>query len=214
MRLSNELLLKTNYKNPLYSVYQGMKKRCYTPSTAGYENYGGKGIKVCEEWKNSFFTFQKWAIDNGYYYDTSKKRGDKLSIDRIDSDKDYCPENCRFIPLSENARRAGIGRKFSKETCEKISKALKGKTFSEERRKKLSICGKGKNKNNKFALKGFYKMYDKDHNLIKVFDRQKDIESFFAPKKIATGNICSAARNIGYRKSAYGYIWEYVKYED
>ena len=210
MKLSNKLLMKTNYKNPLYSVYQGMKKRCYTPSTSGYKNYGGKGIGVCEEWKNSFNAFCKWAINNGYYYDTDEPRAKKLSIDRIDSNKDYCPENCRLITLSENTKRAIIGRVVSEETRKKISVAHKGKLLTEDHKKKLSICSKGKGKNNLNAKKGFYKMYDKNYNLIKIFNRPKDIEVFFEPKRVALGTINSAAHKNGYRKTAYGYIWEYT----
>ena len=74
MILTTEELKKKNYSNPLYTVYLGMKKRCYTPSTTGFENYGGKGIQVCEEWKNDFSVFYEWAIRSGYYYNTEDGR--------------------------------------------------------------------------------------------------------------------------------------------
>lgn len=79
----------------LYSKWKNMRQRCNNPRNKSYSYYGGKGIKVCEEW-NSFEAFQEWAFQNGF------KSG--LSIDRKDNDKDYCPENCRFVSLDEQQR--------------------------------------------------------------------------------------------------------------
>lgn len=86
----------------LYRIWHGMKQRCYNPNAKGYQWYGGKGIAVCNEWRSCFFTFQSWALDNGY--------ADNLTIDRINSSKGYCPDNCRWLTLSENVARAGRGR--------------------------------------------------------------------------------------------------------
>lgn len=72
-----------------------MRGRCERPNHISYKNYGAKGIKVCEEWQD-FQTFFDWAMSHGY------KEG--LAIDRIDSDGDYCPENCRFLTQAENNR--------------------------------------------------------------------------------------------------------------
>lgn len=77
----------------IYNVYYDMLGRCKNPSFAGYKNYGGRGIKVCEEWNNSFVSFYKWAIENGYT--------DNLMIDRIDVDGNYEPSNCRFVPRKQ-----------------------------------------------------------------------------------------------------------------
>lgn len=79
----------------LYSVYSSMIARCHNPKSISYKYYGGKGITVCDEWKNSFENFSKWSELNGY--------NDTLSIDRIDNSKGYCPSNCRWIPLSEQS---------------------------------------------------------------------------------------------------------------
>lgn len=74
--------------------WRAMKARCNIPSCSNYEYYGGRGIKVCDEWINDFEAFKQWAIKNGY--------ADKLTIDRIDVSGDYCPENCRWISFQEN----------------------------------------------------------------------------------------------------------------
>lgn len=77
----------------LYSVYGGMLARCYNPSNISYKYYGAKGITVCDEWKNSFFSFAKWSINNNY--------NDSLSIDRINNSLGYCPSNCRWVTMQE-----------------------------------------------------------------------------------------------------------------
>ena len=72
-----------------------MKKRCYSENEIGYENYGGRGITVCDEWKNNFEAFYNWAIENGYK--------DGLTLDRKDNDGQYCPENCKWSTVKEQA---------------------------------------------------------------------------------------------------------------
>ncbi len=79
----------------LYNIWSCMKQRCNNPKHTAARWYHDKGIRVCEGWLD-FDCFQEWALNNGYRED--------LTIDRIDSDKNYCPENCRWISFSENAK--------------------------------------------------------------------------------------------------------------
>lgn len=82
---------RTEYDR-LYRIWKAMRVRCNNPNMKEYHRYGGRGIKVCNEW-NDYFIFQKWAYLNGY--------NDTLTIDRIDNDKGYFPDNCRWITIEE-----------------------------------------------------------------------------------------------------------------
>lgn len=90
-------------------IFSAMKKRCYDPNCKSFKDYGGRGITICDEWKNQerttiigtkarnvtkgFVAFKEWALVNGY--------ADNLTIDRIDVDKGYSPENCRWVTVKE-----------------------------------------------------------------------------------------------------------------
>jgi hypothetical protein len=81
--------------NRIYRIYYGMRTRCYNQEDKHYPSYGGRGISVCSEWMESFENFLKWSLENGYSIN--------LSIDRINNDGDYCPNNCRWATNSEQA---------------------------------------------------------------------------------------------------------------
>ena len=78
------------------SIFRGLKDRCYNKNNKSYKWYGEKGIKICKEWIDNPKLFEIWALSNGYE--------DNLTIDRIDENKDYCPENCRWVPNNDNAK--------------------------------------------------------------------------------------------------------------
>lgn len=81
------------YKTKLYGVYNSMIRRCNNPKYVGYKHYGGRGIEVCEVWCSGFEAFDAWAIENGYE--------EGLTLERVDVNKGYCPENCTWIPMVE-----------------------------------------------------------------------------------------------------------------
>lgn len=85
--------------------YVHMKDRCYNPKDKRYERYGGRGITICDEWLNDYSAFENWALSNGY--------SDDLTIDRIDNDGNYEPNNCRFVTVKENNNNRSSNKRFT-----------------------------------------------------------------------------------------------------
>lgn len=84
-------------RHPIYNTWRGMIGRCKHRSNRYYHNYGGRGIRVCEEWQDAF-TFIIWAMANGWQ--------EGMQIDRINNDGNYEPSNCRFVSRTDNCRNS------------------------------------------------------------------------------------------------------------
>lgn len=99
----------------LYKIFSMMKDRCYNPKSAAYSYYGGRGIAICSEWLDNFMNFYNWAMANGYK--------ENLTIERKDVNGNYEPDNCEWIPQSEQSR--------NKTNCHYIEYKGEVKTLSE-----------------------------------------------------------------------------------
>ena len=102
----------------LYLCWQDMKKRCLNKKNKSFPYYGERGIKVCENWKNSYLTFKKWAIENGYK--------STLTLDRISVNKNYSPENCRWATRNQQSKNKRNNIKYKGECASEASERLEG----------------------------------------------------------------------------------------
>lgn len=93
--------IKVNSQTNLYHVWSSMKDRCRNKNNKYYERYGGRGISICEQWKEDFEEFKKWSYENGYT--------EGLSIDRRDNDGNYTPDNCRWVDqTTQNRNKSNV----------------------------------------------------------------------------------------------------------
>lgn len=106
--LKRELVTESNLTHGqrysrLYRIWLGMKARCYISSSTDFTYYGARGITVCDEWLHSYEAFQNWAVAHGYQ--------DSLTIDRIDVNGNYEPNNCRWVSMKEQAKNKRLHKK-------------------------------------------------------------------------------------------------------
>ena len=110
-------------KTRLYRIWISIKTRCSRGKD--YPNYGGRGITICEEWAHSFTAFRNWSMNNGY--------SDSLTIDRIDVNGNYCPENCRWVDMSV--------QEFNKRISSRNTSGVTGVSFNKNAHKWVAyIC--------------------------------------------------------------------------
>ena len=118
------------FKHPLHQVWSSMIERCRNPKRPYYYLYGGRGIKVCDEWTNKktgYLSFYDWSMKNGYKFEPLHTKGktkmikNQFTLDRIDVNGDYCPQNCKWVHYTEQttSKRQNLIVEFNGEnnTC-------------------------------------------------------------------------------------------------
>ena len=134
----------------LYAIWKSMKYRCNNQNNKSYKNYGGRGIKVCDEWQNNYINFYEWAIKNGYKELPLTNGKNALSIDRIDNNGNYEPNNCRWATDKEQAnnQRKNIPPEIKNKKCPICGTLFKIHQISDERKtcsRKCAIIFRNKN---------------------------------------------------------------------
>ena len=107
-KITQRSLIHGKSHTRLFYVWEGMKKRCYNPKYVRYDRYGGRGITVDDRWLHDFGAFYNWAMANGY--DENAPVG-QCTLDRIDNDKGYSPENCRWVDMKEQNKNRSNSKK-------------------------------------------------------------------------------------------------------
>lgn len=126
-----------SHKERLYSVWLNIKDRCYNKNNNHYQSYGGRGIIMCDEWKNDYMLFRNWCIANGHKEEIKESGRNNLTIDRINVDGNYEPNNCRFITNKENClnKRDTLTDKERHKIC-----PICGKEFTVSQRNQQQTC--------------------------------------------------------------------------
>jgi len=196
-------------KQRIYTAWKNILIRCENPRSSGYKNYGGRGITVCEEW-HTFLPFYNWSLSNGY--------AEHLTIDRIDNDKGYSPENCRWITQKENSRNRGCNHLVTfngqtlciSEWAEKagithqaMAERLKSKTWDLQQ---ALTAGKNGRLIKQPSFEKAIVQISKDGTII---NKWKSITEASKALNIPNSNISRALKNHKY--TARDFYWEYAK---
>ncbi len=185
----------------IYGVWCRMKRRCDDPRRENYNCYGGRGIKVCDEWKNNAKTFCDWAYANGYR--------ENLSIERIDVNGDYTPINCTFIPISKQARnrRNTIRIKYNGyliSTCDiEDSLGMKRKTITDRMRRGWA----GDKLFRPASIKRKVLQIDESGNIVALHESIKSAAECVNGKSTGIFRCCKGTYH---RHTHRGFIWKYV----
>lgn len=107
-KLQQRCIVHGKRQSRLYGIWINMKKRCSNPIVHNYHRYGGRGIRVCDEWLHDFQAFYDWSMANGY--DENAPYG-QCTIDRMDNDKGYSPDNCRWVDTATQNQNKSNKRK-------------------------------------------------------------------------------------------------------
>ncbi len=125
------------HKHRLYGVWLNMKDRCYNPHNNHYDSYGGRGVRVCDEWLHDYPSFRDWCLSNGYKEEIRESGRNNLTLDRIDVDGNYEPANCRFVSNKENClnKRDNLSNEERYKVC-----PVCGKPFEVKKRNQQQTC--------------------------------------------------------------------------
>ena len=173
----------------IYRVFYGMRDRCYNPNNIGYKHYGARGITICNEWLNNVDSFAKWATENGY--------NEKLTIDRIDYDKGYSPENCRWADISTQANNKRNnhminfdGQKYT------ISQFCKKFNLPEQRiRQRINRFGV---KDVCELIKPPHKLKSRSKNFILIGGKEKSVAEWCRELNVPYTTILNRIKRYGY----------------
>lgn len=196
----------------LYNIYKNMKARCQKTYAKHYEKYGGRGIKVCDEWNKSFNSFREWALNNGYQ--------ENLTIDRINNDGNYEPSNCRWVTRKEQSNNLRTNRilyydgeyKTMAEWCNILN--LKPSFIRKRLDRTNNDLDKALKLPNGFQYnhKKVIMIDEKTNKNIKIFNSPTEASQYIRETtnfKANCGRIIDVC--VGRRNKAYNYKWKYLE---
>ena len=195
----------------LYRIWIGMKTRCYNQNCRGFVQYGNRGITVCDEWRSDFSAFREWAIKNGY--------SDELTLDRVNNNEGYSPDNCRWATPKEQNRNRRDNRLLTLNGDTKplaewaeiagmniptLHKRVVKLEWSLEKSLATPLWGNPDREPNWTQMKAVHQC-DKDGNILATFE---SVAEASRATEISRCNISSVLH--GKRKIAGGYYWKFA----